>query len=78
MVRDGRHRVTATKEALVAAVPPSHPAPNTTLSLAVNASDLHVGGMLQQPEKSAWRPLTFVCILKIIHPLFEGFKGTVA
>jgi hypothetical protein len=34
----------AAKSALVAAVPLSHPAPNATLSLAVDASDSHVGG----------------------------------
>jgi hypothetical protein len=34
----------AAKAALVAAVPLSHPAPNATLALTVDASDSHVGG----------------------------------
>jgi hypothetical protein len=49
----------AAKAALVAAVPLSHPAPGATLSLAVDASDSHVGGVLQQLENRAWRPLAF-------------------
>ncbi len=40
----------AAKAALVAAVPLSHPTPRATLSLAVDASDSHVGGVLQQLE----------------------------
>ena len=47
------------KAALVAAVPLTHPAPNAKLSLAVDASDSHVGGVLQQLEGRAWRPLAF-------------------
>jgi hypothetical protein len=50
---------TAAKAALVAAVPLSHPAPGATLGLAVDASDTHVGGVLQQLENRAWRPLGF-------------------
>jgi hypothetical protein len=49
----------AAKAALVAAVPLSHPAPGATLSLAVDASDSHVGGVLQQLENRARRPLAF-------------------
>ena len=49
----------AAKEALVAAVPLSHPAPGSRLSLAVDASDTHVGGVLQQLENRSWRPLAF-------------------
>jgi hypothetical protein len=49
----------AAKSALVAAVPLSHPAPGATISLAVDASDSHVGGVLQQLENRAWRPLAF-------------------
>jgi len=49
----------AAKAALVAAVPLSHPTPGATLSLAVDASDSHVGGVLQQLENRAWRPLAF-------------------
>jgi hypothetical protein len=43
----------AAKAALVAAVPLSHPAPNATLALAVDASDSHVGGVLQRPRMAA-------------------------
>jgi hypothetical protein len=49
----------AAKAALVAAIPLSHPAPHATLALAVDASDSHVGGVLQQLENRAWRPLAF-------------------
>jgi hypothetical protein len=37
----------------------SHPSPGATLALAVDASDSHVGGVLQQLENRAWRPLAF-------------------
>jgi len=49
----------AAKAALVSAVPLTHPSPKATLSLAVDASDTHVGGVLQQLEGRAWRPLAF-------------------
>jgi hypothetical protein len=49
----------AAKDALVAAVPLSHPAPGAALSLAVDASDSHVGGVLQQLQGRHWRPLAF-------------------
>jgi hypothetical protein len=50
---------TAAKATLVTAVPLSHPAPGATLALAVDASDTHVGGVLQQLENRVWRPLAF-------------------
>jgi hypothetical protein len=46
---------TKAKAALVAAVPLSHPAPGAVLSLAVDASDTHVGGVLQQLEAAMSR-----------------------
>jgi hypothetical protein len=49
----------AAKAALVAAVPLCHPAPNAVLSLSVDASDSHVGGVLQQQVGSSWKPLAF-------------------
>ncbi len=49
----------AAKAALVAAVPLCHPAPNAVLSLAVDASDSHVGGVLQQQCGRGWQPLAF-------------------
>jgi cleavage and polyadenylation specificity factor subunit 1 len=49
----------AAKAALVAAVPLCHPAPQAVLSLAVDASDSHVGGVLQQKCGRGWQPLAF-------------------
>ena len=49
----------AIKAALVAAVPLSHPLPAAQLSLATDASDSHIGGVLQQQEAGAWQPLGF-------------------
>jgi hypothetical protein len=56
---DAADAFSAAKAALVSAVPLSHPVPGATLSLAVDASDSHVGGVLQQLEIRAWRPLAF-------------------
>jgi hypothetical protein len=49
----------ASKRALVAAVPLVRPAPQAVLSLAVDASDTHVGGVLQQQTVRGWQPLAF-------------------
>ena len=49
----------AAKAALVAAVPLCHPAPHAVLSLSVDASDSHVGGVLQQQVGKDWKPLAF-------------------
>jgi hypothetical protein len=49
----------AAKAALAAAVPLSHPAPNAVLSLATDASDPHVSGVLQQLNGGRWQPLVF-------------------
>jgi hypothetical protein len=49
----------AAKGALAAAVPLEHPAPNAVLSLATEASDTHVAGVLQQLAKGSWQPLAF-------------------
>jgi len=48
-----------TKRALARAVTLVHPAPDAEVSLAVDASATHVGGVLQQRAGSAWRPLSF-------------------
>jgi hypothetical protein len=48
-----------TKGALAAAVPLAHPAPNAVLSLATDASNTHVGGVLQQLAGGSWQPLAF-------------------
>jgi hypothetical protein len=44
---------------LAAAVPLQHPAPNAELSLATDASDTHIGGVMQQKSKDHWQPLGF-------------------
>jgi hypothetical protein len=49
----------AAKIALANATSLSHPAPNATISLVTDASDSHVGGVLQQFENGGWRPLAF-------------------
>jgi hypothetical protein len=49
----------AAKAALAAAVPLAHPAPNAVLSLATDASDTHIGVVLQQLTGGRWQPLAF-------------------
>jgi hypothetical protein len=49
----------AAKNALEAAEPLVHPVTNTVLSLATDASDTHVGGVLQQLAGGNWQPLAF-------------------
>jgi hypothetical protein len=45
------------KRLLAAAVPLQHPAPNAELSLATDASDTHIGGVMQQKSGDHWRQL---------------------
>jgi hypothetical protein len=47
------------KRLLAAAVLLQHPAPNAELSLATEASDTHIGGVMQQKSGDHWRPLGF-------------------
>jgi hypothetical protein len=47
------------KRLLAAAVPLQHPALNDELSLATDASDTHIGGVMQQKSGDHWRPLAF-------------------
>jgi transposase InsO family protein len=49
----------AAKQALVAAVPLHFPDPEAELSMAVDASDSHVGAVLQQRRGGGWLPLSF-------------------
>jgi transposase InsO family protein len=51
--------VAAAKNALTAATGLAHPLPHAQLALVTDASDSHVGGVLQQREGAAWRPLSF-------------------
>ncbi len=44
---------------LAAAVPLQHPTPNAELSLATDASDTHIGGVMQPKSKDHWQPLGF-------------------
>jgi RNase H-like domain found in reverse transcriptase len=37
----------------------AHPLPHAQLALVTDASDSHVGAVLQQREGKAWRPLSF-------------------
>jgi hypothetical protein len=47
------------KRLLAAAVPLQHPSPTAELSLATDASDTHIGGVMQQKSGNFWRPLGF-------------------
>ena len=47
------------KSALSSAVPLAHPSPSAEVSLVTDASATQVGAVLQQREKSSWRPLAF-------------------
>jgi hypothetical protein len=49
----------AAKAALVAAVPLAHPLPVAVLALVTDASDTHVGAVLQQQVGQHWQPLGF-------------------
>ncbi len=44
---------------LAAAVPLQHPSPNANFSLACDASDTHIGGIMQQKSGDHWRLLGF-------------------
>ncbi len=47
------------KRLLAAAVSLQHPSPTAKLSLATDASDTHIGGVMQQKSSNHWRPLGF-------------------
>jgi hypothetical protein len=55
------------KAALVAAVPLAHPLPGAVLALATDASDTHVGAVLQQQVGQHWQPLGFFSKKKPAH-----------
>jgi hypothetical protein len=59
------------KAALVAAVLLCQPAPQAVLSLAVDASDSHMGGVLQQKGEKGWQHLAFF-LQKSSLPLSPG------
>ncbi len=47
------------KSLLASAAPLHHPHPHATLSFATDASDTHVGPVLQQTTGGCWQPLAF-------------------
>jgi RNase H-like domain found in reverse transcriptase len=47
------------KELLCSATCLIHPDPQAAISLTVDASDRHIGAVLQQLEGGSWRPLAF-------------------
>ena len=49
----------ASKQGLLNAIPLRHPAPDAVLALATDASNTHIGGVLQQQVRSSWQPLGF-------------------
>jgi hypothetical protein len=49
----------AAKDALAAATALVHPLPGAVISLATDASDTHIGGVLQQLSDGSWKPLAF-------------------
>jgi hypothetical protein len=49
----------AAKAALAAAVPLVHPQSDAALALATDASDTHIGSVLQQQVSGHWQPLGF-------------------
>ena len=49
----------AIKAALATATLLAHPLPQAELSLATEASDTHISGVLQQKEVKGWRPLGY-------------------
>jgi hypothetical protein len=49
----------AAKAALAAAMSLVHPLPGAVISLATDASDTHIGGVLQQLSAGSWRLLAF-------------------
>jgi RNase H-like domain found in reverse transcriptase len=49
----------AAKNAMAAATGLAHSLLHAQLALVTDSSDSHVGGVLQQLEGAAWRPLSF-------------------
>jgi hypothetical protein len=76
------------KHLLVVEVPLQHPAQKAELSFATNASNTHIGSVMQQNSVDQWRPLgffsrkltntecrysTFDCELLAAHPAIRHF-----
>jgi RNase H-like domain found in reverse transcriptase len=60
-VWEERHNVAFAyaKATLATAVPLAHPLPYMLLALATDASNTHIGGVLQQKVRGHWQPLGF-------------------
>jgi hypothetical protein len=50
------------KQLLCEATCLAHPDPAADISLAVDASNTHVGAVLQQKSSAAWQPLAFYSV----------------
>ena len=53
----------AIKDALVVAMPLAHPLPHAELLLATDASDTHIGGVLQHPAAARGKGLAATWLL---------------
>jgi hypothetical protein len=63
----------AAKQALCSAASLVHPDPQAAISLAVDASDKHVGAVLQQWQGRAWAPLAFFSKLEAAQQKYSTF-----
>jgi RNase H-like domain found in reverse transcriptase len=63
----------AAKVVLAAAVLLAHLLPDVPLALATNASDTHVGGVLQQKMRGHWQPGFFSCRLSATEANYSTF-----
>jgi hypothetical protein len=63
------------KRLLVAAVPLKHPAPNAELSLATDASDTHIGGVMQQNSGDNLTSFSPCLTGPVDYPLASYHKG---
>jgi hypothetical protein len=62
----------AAKAALISATALAHPLPGAVISLAADASDTHIGGVLQQLSSGSWQPLAFFQ-QKVVNSRIEVF-----
>jgi hypothetical protein len=62
------------KQVLASAVPLAHPAPDAANSVATDASDTHIGSVLQQQVRRSWQPLGFFsCKLNVAETKYSTF-----
>jgi hypothetical protein len=53
-------------QSLISIVSFSGNEPNTVLSLVIDGSDIHIGGVHQQDVKAAWQPLGFFFFSRLL------------